>query len=142
MEIDAQDEELSINRNHSGNPSKFIDTINNNISCLFEEFNESVTKIETDENSLPSPKAMLETIMPCEKLCSSFRQIADDLVEEEDASTLKANRHFRQHQNHHIKHEISEPKLATDVEDYDQFPLNLKNLAGHGHERKSAMNVS
>ena len=145
MEIEATSEELNRNRNHSENSCKLIDTINNNISCLFEKFNECVTRIETDENSLPSPRAMLETIMPCEKLCSSFRQIADDLVEEEHASTLKANRHFRHQQIHHIKHEISEPKLAADVEedfDRDQFPLNLKSFAGHGYERKAEMNVS
>src|SRR5690349_1277644 len=131
MEIDVKDEELNNNNNQSTNgASKLIDTINNNVDCLFEKFSESATKIDADESSLPSPKAMLETIMPCEKLCNSFRQIADDLG---GGDVIKT----------HIKHEISEPKLGSDGEDFgrDQFPLNLKSMR-HGNELKHALNVS
>lgn len=131
MEIDVKDEELNNNNNQSENgATKLIDTINNNINSLFEKFSRGAKKIDTDESPLPSPKAMLETIMPCEKLCSSFRQIADDLS---DGEVIKT----------HIKHEISEPKLASDGEDFgrEQFPLNLKSFK-HGHEKRSGMNVS
>ena len=137
MEIDVRDEETNINKNNNNNnqnsngSSKLIDTINNNINSLFEKFSESATKIDADESSLPSPKAMLETIMPCEKLCNSFRQIADDISGAGDV--IKT----------HIKHEISEPKLAIDCEEFgrDQFPLNLKSMR-HGSEFKQGMNVS
>lgn len=131
MEIDSNDGELNNNINRSENgSSKLIDSINNNINSLFEKFSRSASKIDTDESSLPSPKAMLETIMPCEKLCSGFQQIADDLVDSEAIKT-------------HIKHEISEPKLASDGEDFgrDQFPLNLKAFK-HAHEKKAGLNVS
>lgn len=120
MEIDVKDEEPNNNNNQSANgASKLIDTINNNINSLFEKFSASATNIDADESSLPSPKAMLETIMPCEKLCNSFRQIADESLGGGDV--IKT----------HIKHEISEPKLASDGEDFGQFPLNLKSMR-HG----------
>jgi Mg2+ and Co2+ transporter CorA len=131
MEIDVRDEETNNNNKQSTNgASKLIDTINNNINCLFDKLSESETKIDADESSLPSPKAMLETIMPCEKLCNSFRQIADDIGA--GGEVIKT----------HIKHEISEPKLASDGEDFgSQFPLNLKSLR-HGSDYKQGMNVS
>ena len=125
MEIGVKDEE---NNNQNGT-SKLIDNFNNNINCLLDKLSESATKIDVDESSLPSPKAMLETIMPCEKLCNSFRQIADDLG---GGDVIKT----------HIKHEISEPKLASDGEEFrEEFPLNLKSMK-HGHELKSTMSVS
>lgn len=129
MEIDVGDEEP----NNNGD-SKLIDTINNNIDGLFDsvKFSESATKIDADESSLPSPKAMLEAIMPCEKICNSFRQIADDIG---GGDVLKT----------HIKNEVSEPKLSSDGEDFasarDQFPLNLKSVR-HGNELKQGLNVS
>lgn len=96
-----------------------IDTINNNINCLIERLqgeSESVKSvIACDESSLPSPKAMLETIMPCEKLCNSFRHIADDLSAGSLENALKTQ----------IKSEQNEPKLAFDDEHFE-FPLNLK----------------
>lgn len=66
--------------------------------------------------------------MPCEKLCNSFRQIADNIG---DGDVIKT----------HTKHEISEPKLSSDGEEFgrDQFPLNLKSMR-HGSELKQ--NVS
>ena len=133
MEIDVRDEETNINNNNNNQStngvSKLIDTINNNINCLFDKLSESETKIDADESSLPSPKAMLETIMPCEKLCNSFRQIADEIGGGEVIKT-------------HIKHEISEPKLASDGEDFgSQYPLNLKSLR-HGSDYKQGINVS
>lgn len=138
MEIDVKDEEPNNNnrRSHNEPTSKLIDSINNNIDCLFDKFSESATNIDADESSLPSPKAitgqMLETIMPCEKLCNSYRQIADDIG---GGDVIKT----------HIKHEISEPKLATSDSDEfgsrEQFPLNLKSLR-HGHEMKQGLNVS
>lgn len=130
MEIDVKDEEPNNNNQSINGASKLIDTINNNVDCLFAKFSESATKIDADESSLPSPKAMLETIMPCEKLCNSFRQIADDLG---GGDVIKT----------HIKHEISGPKLGSDGEDFgrDQFPLNLKSMR-HGSELKHALNVS
>jgi Mg2+ and Co2+ transporter CorA len=128
MEIDAREDETNNNQSTNGAASKLIDTINNNINCLFDKLNESETKIDADESSLPSPKAMLETIMPCEKLCNSFRQIADDIG---GGDVIK-----------HIKHEMSEPKLASDGEDFgSQFPLNLKSLR-HGSDYKPGLNVS
>jgi hypothetical protein len=127
MEIDAREEETNNNQSTNGAASKLIDTINNNINCLFDKLNESETKIDADESSLPSPKAMLETIMPCEKLCNSFRQIADDIG---GGDVIR------------IKHEMNEPKLASDGEDFGaQFPLNLKSLR-HGGDYKQGMNVS
>jgi hypothetical protein len=132
MEIDVKDEEPNNNNNNQSinGASKLIDTINKNINCLFDKFSESATKIDVDESSLPSPKAMLETIMPCEKLCGSFRQIADDIG---GGDVIKT----------HIKHEISEPKLASDGEEFEreQFPLNLKSLK-HGIEMRHGSNVS
>jgi hypothetical protein len=129
MEIDVRDEETNNNNQNTNGASKLIDSINNNINCLFDKFSECATNIDADESSLPSPKAMLETIMPCEKLCNSFRQIADDIG---GGDVIKT----------HIKHEISEPKLASDGEDFEsQFPLNLKSLR-HGNEYKQGMNVS
>lgn len=134
MEIDVKEEELNNNNNNSesnnGSSSKLIDSINNNINCLLDKFSESAAKIDADESSLPSPKAMLETIMPCEKLCNSFRQIADDISGSDVIKT-------------HIKHEISEPKLASDGEEFEheQFPLNLKSMR-HGNEMKQGSNVS
>lgn len=116
----------------SGNSTKasIIDTINNNINCLIERLqSESDTAkiVACDESSLPSPKAMLETIMPCEKLCSNFRHIADDLSSCEDGDVIKATAAIK-----------SEPKVSVnsnnnnnnncDDDDYnnEQFPLNLK----------------
>ena len=133
MEIDVREEEPNNNNSNSTNGgSKLIDTINNNIDGFFDsvKFSESASKIDADESSLPSPKAMLEAIMPCEKLCNSFRQIADDIG---GGDVIKT----------HIKHEISEPKLSSDGEEYgrDQFPLNLKSMR-HGNEFKQALNVS
>lgn len=128
MEIDARDEEPNNNNQSANGSSKLIDTINNNLD--WEKFSGSATKIDADESSLPSPKAMLETIMPCEKLCNSFRQIADDIS---GGGVTKT----------HIKHEISEPKLASDGEDFgrEQFPLNLKAMK-HGLELRQNLNVS
>lgn len=129
MEIDDKDEESNNSHNQSTNGAlKLIDTINNNINCLFEKFSASAINIDADESPLPSPKAMLETIMPCEKLCNSFRQIADNIG---DGDVIKT----------HTKHEISEPKLSSDGEEFgrDQFPLNLKSMR-HGSELKQ--NVS
>lgn len=133
MEIDVRDEESNNNNSQNNNgESKLIDTVNNNIDSLFDsvKFSESATKIDADESSLPSPKAMLEAIMPCEKLCNSFRQIADDIG---GGDVIKT----------HIKHEISEPKLSSDGEEFgrDQFPLNLKSMR-HGNELKQGLNVS
>jgi Mg2+ and Co2+ transporter CorA len=124
MEIGLQNEEPNNNCRSHHRATKQIDKINNNISSLLENLCENSTKIDADESSLPSPKAMLETIMPCEKLCNSFRQIADEIGAGEVLKT-------------HIKHEMSEPKLASDTEDYEheQFPLNLKALK-HGIEMK------
>lgn len=131
MEIDVGNEERNHNNNNQ-NPngeSKLIDTFNNNFNCLLDKLSESATNIDVDESSLPSPKAMLETIMPCEKLCNSFRQIADNIGGGDVIKTL-------------IKHETSEPKLANDGDDYgSQFPLNLKSLR-HGNEFKQRLNVS
>lgn len=132
MEIDDKDEEPNNNNQSTNGPTKLIDTFNNNIDTLFDsvKFSESATKIDADESSLPSPKAMLETIMPCERLCNSFRQIADEIGGGDVTKT-------------HIKHEISEPKLSSDGEDFgrEQFPLNLKSMR-HGHESKHGLNVS
>ncbi|CRL04918.1 CLUMA_CG018666, isoform A [Clunio marinus] len=132
MEIDVKDEELNNNNNCESNNSStskiIIDSINNNVNGLLDKFSEGSAKIDADESSLPSPKAMLETIMPCEKLCSSFRQIADDISASDVIKT-------------HIKHEISEPKLACEGEDLgrEQFPLNLKSMR-HGTEIKQGIN--
>lgn len=133
MEIDVKDEEPNNNHSHNqsaNGTSKLIDTFNNNINCLFDKLSGSATNIDADESSLPSPKAMLETIMPCEKLCNSFRQIADDIG---GGDVIKTR----------IKHEISEPKLASECEDFgrEQFPLNLKSMR-HGNELKQGSNVS
>lgn len=115
MEIDVKDQELNNNNNQSDNAAFTLsDKVSNS---LLEKFSGSAAKIDSDESSLPSPKAMLETIMPCEKLCNSFRQIADDLSDGDVLKTI-------------IKHEISEPKIPSDREDKerDQFPLNLKSI--------------
>lgn len=96
--------------------SNSIDSINNNfISGFFEKFNNFhsvAAKAESDESSLPSPKAMLETIMPCENICNNFRQIADQY------DALKTI----------IKTEMSEKKVSCEL-NYDQahFPMNLKS---------------
>lgn len=116
MEIDVKDQEL--NNNRSDNAAYTLtDKVNKGSKSSLEKFEGSAAKIDSDESSLPSPKAMLETIMPCEKLCNSFRQIADDLSDGDVLKTI-------------IKHEISEPKIPSDREDKerDQFPLNLKSM--------------
>lgn len=118
MEIDVKDQELNNNNNQSDNAAfTLTDKVNKDSNSLLEQFGGSAAKIDSDESSLPSPKAMLETIMPCEKLCNSFRQIADDLSDGDVLKTI-------------IKHEINEPKIPSDREDKerDQFPLNLKAI--------------
>lgn len=118
MEIDDKDQELNNNNNRSDNAAfTLTDKVSENSNSLLEKFGGSAAKIDSDESSLPSPKAMLETIMPCEKLCNSFRQIADDLSDGDVLKTI-------------IKHEINEPKIPSDREDKerDQFPLNLKSI--------------
>lgn len=118
MEIDVKEQELNNNNNQSENAAFALsDKVNHESSSFFDTFGGSAAKIDSDESLLPSPKAMLETIMPCEKLCNSFRQIADDLSDGDVLKTI-------------IKHEISEPKITSDREDKerDQFPLNLKSI--------------
>lgn len=118
--------------------SSSIDSINNNfISGFFEKFNNfHSAKIESDESSLPSPKAMLETIMPCENICNNFRQIADQY------DALKTI----------IKTEMSEKKVSCgdfNFEKSPHFPVNLKSSSRcqqqqqqQDNEMKSKTNVS
>lgn len=143
--IESKNHQHNNNNNNNNNESKqqatdssktIIDTINNNINCLIERLqceSESVKSvIGCDESSLPSPKAMLETIMPCEKLCNSFRQIADDL-----SSTGSLENALKTQ----IKSEQNEPKLAFDEEHYE-FPLNLKAFKNLSTAQKGQFNVS
>lgn len=122
----------SINKNCTEDKSNSIDSINNNfISGFFEKFNNfhSVTaKTESDESSLPSPKAMLETIMPCENICNNFRQIADQY------DALKTI----------IKTEMSEKKVSCELNyDKSHFPMNFKSSrCQQEHEMKSKTHVS
>lgn len=118
--------------------SNSIDSINNNfISGFFEKFNNfhnNNAKIESDESSLPSPKAMLETIMPCENICNNFRQIADQY------DALKTI----------IKTEMSEKKVSCEFnyEKSPHFPINLKSSSRcqqqqqDNNDMKSKTNVS
>jgi hypothetical protein len=110
--------------------SNSIDSINNNfISGFFEKLNNyHNAKIESDESSLPSPKAMLETIMPCENICNNFRQIADQY------DALKTI----------IKTEMSEKKVSCEFnyEKSPHFPINLKSSRCQDNEMKSKTNVS
>ncbi|KAL7014220.1 hypothetical protein ACKWTF_015809 [Chironomus riparius] len=123
--VDVKDTETNINNNNNNNTDgkSIIDTINNNINCLIERLqseSEIGKIVECDESSLPSPKAMLETIMPCEKLCNNFRHIADDLSSESDVIKTQ------------IKSEPNnEPKVVNSFDDefnHEQYPLNLKAL--------------
>jgi hypothetical protein len=136
MENDVKDQQNQCDQSLSKSSKSIIDTINNNINCLIERLqseSEKVKIVACDESSLPSPKAMLETIMPCEKICNSFRHIADDL------SAGTCGDHIAVHKTQ-IKSEPSgfmEPKLAgsgvtgsagEECEGGDQYPLNLKSL--------------
>lgn len=122
MENDVKNAIESSHNEHSqqssDNSKTIIDTINNNINCLIERLqceSESVKSVTgCDESSLPSPKAMLDAIMPCEKICNSFRHIADDLSTGSVENVLKIQ----------IKAEL-EPKVLNE-EEHDEFPLNLK----------------
>lgn len=121
------------NRHCVEDKSNSIDSINNNfISGFFEKFNNfHNAKIESDESSLPSPKAMLETIMPCENICNNFRQIADQY------DALKTI----------IKTEMSEKKVSCEFnyEKSPHFPINLKSSSRcqqDNNDMKSKTNVS
>lgn len=128
------------NNNNNSDGKSIIDTINNNINCLIERLqseSEIGKIVECDESSLPSPKAMLETIMPCEKLCNNFRHIADDLSSESDVIKTQ------------IKSEPNnEPKVVNSFDDEfnnEQFPLNLKALRNFNMsagQQKDNLNVS
>jgi hypothetical protein len=123
-EIESDCKQAAAAKTHVANT--IIDTINNNINCLIERIQSENSGAAIDESSLPSPRAMLETIMPCEKLCQNFRHIADD---DDEGDVLKTV----------IKVERGgvEPKLAVGDEQGsgidgidlgEQFPLNLKNF--------------
>jgi hypothetical protein len=131
--IDPHHNNNNDNTKSADNSSKtIIDSINNNINCLIERLqgeSESVKSfLGCDESSLPSPKAMLETIMPCEKLCSSFRHIADELSASSVENALK------------IKSE-NEVKIGGEEDNFD-FPLNLKALKQLSGAQKGSFNVS
>lgn len=119
METDVKDSELHNNRNgrneRKTSSVQFIDTLNNNINHLLD-------KIDEEQNSLPSPKAMLETIMPCEKLCNSFRHITDE-GDESDGD----DRHVMMLTKTKFKSEL-EPTVVCDGDGMDDgVPLNLKS---------------
>lgn len=136
MENDVKNAIESSHHEHSqqlsDNSKTIIDTINNNINCLIErlqcESESAKSVIGCDESSLPSPKAMLDAIMPCEKICASFRHIADNLSAGSVENVLKIQ----------IKAE-HEPKVLNE-EEHDDFPLNLK--AYKSSLQKGQFNVS
>jgi hypothetical protein len=129
--------------NAKDNSNAIIDTINNNINCLIErlqsECEESKVVTACDESSLPSPKAMLDTIMPCEKLCNNFRHIADDLNSNDSDNVMKTQIKSEPTTNC-INNNNNEPKLllahddvhenvnSVESQSVEQFPLNLKHL--------------
>lgn len=122
---------------HSADKSSSIDSINNNfISGFFEKFNNFhsvAAKAESDESSLPSPKAMLETIMPCENISKTLEEgittlYSPELVNKEYNEFRSNNFRISDALKTIIKTEMSEKKVSCELNyDKSSFPMNLKS---------------
>ena len=144
MDVGIKDFELQETKNNNNN-NLFVRDNNcfvNKIACEEGEVVnvEAVKHAQNKSTALLVPQAMLETIMPCEKICSNFRTITEEINNTGACLTTTSDTH--QHttspsKQQQFKQELCEPTLACDGEQMHpafctssedaHYPLNLKS---------------
>lgn len=128
-----------------------------------EEEEEKLKHSQNNTQSLLVPQAMLETIMPCEKIWSNFRTITEEINNSGACLTTSSDtllHHHHQHtpsKQHQFKQELCEPALASDGEQIHHhtqlkfctsesedahFPINLKSRVCVSEDKKHNTKVS
>lgn len=175
MDVGIKDFELQETKNNNNN-NLFVRDNNcfvNKSACEVvveeEEDEEEVQEREevdvkhaqNNNTSLLVPQAMLETIMPCEKICSNFRTIAEEINNSGACLTTSSDTLLHHHQQsptkqQQFKQELCEPALASDGEQMHHhaqpafcsssedahFPLNLKSRVCVSEDKKHNTEVS
>ena len=175
MDVGSKDLELQETKNNNNN-NLFVRDNNN---CFTNIVNKSACEVVVEEvvdkelikhaqnnsQSLLVPQAMLETIMPCEKICSNFRTITEEINNSgaclTTSSDTQQHHHHQQHttspsKQQQFKQELCEPALASDGEQMHHhaqpafcnssedahFPLNLKSRVCVSEDKKHNTEVS
>lgn len=158
MDVGIKDFEVQETKNNNNN-SLFV---RDNNTCFVNK--SAVVEVEHAQNnntSLLVPQAMLETIMPCEKICSNFRTIAEEINNSGACLTTSGDTLLHHHQpaptkQQQFKQELCEPALASDGEQMHHhaqpafctssedahFPLNLKSRVCVSEDKKHNTEVS
>ena len=174
MDVGIKDLEVQETKNNNNNNLFVRDNNNcftnivNKSACEVvveeEDEEEQVKHAQNNTQSLLVPQAMLETIMPCEKICSNFRTITEEINNSGACLTTSSDTLLHHHQQHttspskqqQFKQELCEPALASDGEQMHHhvqptfctssedahFPLNLKSRVCVSEEKKHNTEVS